>query len=150
MRYGVVLSVRVSRLVGDRLVGDVDSCMVALVEPVAVAGIAQLVVRVRHEQLRVGRGLQRTGRLAEQRRPVVETCVGDRCLAALKGVALVLHDVEGLPSKGQSVKIISGPFKDMEATVQKIDLNSKKVEVIIKVFKKDTPVSLHYNQIKRK
>ncbi|MEM9569435.1 MAG: transcription termination/antitermination protein NusG [Bacteroidota bacterium] len=62
----------------------------------------------------------------------------------------VLHDVEGLPSKGQSVKIISGPFKDMEATVQKIDLNSKKVEVIIKVFKKDTPVSLHYNQIKRK
>lgn len=62
----------------------------------------------------------------------------------------VMHNVEALPAKGERVAIISGPFKDMEATVQKIDINSKKVEVIIKVFKKDTPVSLHYNQIKRK
>ena len=64
--------------------------------------------------------------------------------------APVLHDVQTLPSKGERVELISGPFKDMEAIVQKIDLNSKKVEVIIKVFKKDTPVALHYNQIKRK
>lgn len=60
------------------------------------------------------------------------------------------HGVQALPSKGESVEIISGPFKDMEAIVEKIDLSSKKVEVVIKVFKKDTPVALQYNQIKRK
>ena len=62
----------------------------------------------------------------------------------------VPHDVQALPSKGERVEIISGPLKDMEAIVHKINLNTKKVEVIIKVFKKDTPVALHYNQIKRK
>ena len=62
----------------------------------------------------------------------------------------ITHTTDALPQKGQKVEIISGVFKDMEAIVKKIDQNTGKLEVIIKVFKKDTPVELNYNQIKKK
>ena len=57
---------------------------------------------------------------------------------------------EGSLTEGEQVEIIDGAFQGNMATVQKIDFNKKRIEVSIRIFKKDTKVELSYNQVKRK
>lgn len=57
---------------------------------------------------------------------------------------------EGGLAEGEEVEIIDGAFQGNMAIVQKIDFNKKRIEVSIRIFKKDTKVELSYNQVKRK
>ena len=49
--------------------------------------------------------------------------------------------------KGESVKIIDGPFKDFDGEVQEIDEGKGKVKVLVMVFGRETPVELDFLQI---
>jgi transcription termination/antitermination protein NusG len=51
--------------------------------------------------------------------------------------------------KGESVKIIDGPFKDFDGEVQEIDEAKGKVKVLVLVFGRETPVELDFLQIKK-
>jgi transcriptional antiterminator NusG len=57
---------------------------------------------------------------------------------------------EGGLVEGEEVEIIDGAFQGNMAIIQKIDFNRKRIEVSIRIFKKDTKVELSYNQVKRK
>ncbi|MDP2637260.1 MAG: transcription termination/antitermination protein NusG [bacterium] len=48
-----------------------------------------------------------------------------------------------------SVRIIDGPFKDLEGKVSDIDLERGKVKVLVNMFGRDTPVELDSLQIKK-
>ena len=51
--------------------------------------------------------------------------------------------------KGDSVKITSGPFKNMDGIVSEIDEKRGKVKVLVNLFGRDTPVELDSLQIKK-
>ncbi|MBI1971246.1 MAG: KOW motif-containing protein, partial [Candidatus Wildermuthbacteria bacterium] len=47
------------------------------------------------------------------------------------------------------VRIIDGPFKDLEGRVSEIDRERGKVKVLVSMFGRDTPVELDSLQIKK-
>ncbi len=51
--------------------------------------------------------------------------------------------------KGERVKIIDGPFKEMDGEVQEIDEGRGKVKVLVMVFGRETPIELDFVQIKK-
>lgn len=50
---------------------------------------------------------------------------------------------------GDPVKIIDGPFKDLEGKVNEIDEERGKVKVLVSMFGRETPVELDFLQIKK-
>ncbi len=51
--------------------------------------------------------------------------------------------------EGDSVKIVDGPFKDLDGKVSEVDLERGKVKVLVNMFGRDTPVELDSLQIKK-
>lgn len=51
--------------------------------------------------------------------------------------------------KGDLVKIVDGPFKDLDGKVSEIDSERGKIKVLVNMFGRDTPVELDSLQIKK-
>ena len=51
--------------------------------------------------------------------------------------------------EGEAVKIIDGPFNDFLGTVKEIDEEKGKVEVLVNIFGRETPVELDFLQIQK-
>lgn len=51
--------------------------------------------------------------------------------------------------EGEAVKIVDGPFTDFLASVNSIDEEKGKVEVLVNIFGRETPVSLDFLQVKK-
>ncbi len=51
--------------------------------------------------------------------------------------------------KGESVKIVDGPFKEHEGKIKEIDEEKGKVKVSVSIFGRETPVELDFLQIKK-
>lgn len=52
-------------------------------------------------------------------------------------------------SKDDPVRVVDGPFKDMEGKVDAVDESRGKVKILINVFGRETPVELDSLQIKK-
>jgi len=50
-------------------------------------------------------------------------------------------------SIGEAVKIVDGPFADFLGSVQKIDEEKGKVEILVSIFGRETPVELDFLQV---
>lgn len=51
--------------------------------------------------------------------------------------------------EGEAVKITDGPFNEFLGTVQSIDEDKGKVEVLVSIFGRETPVELDFLQVKK-
>jgi transcription termination/antitermination protein NusG len=51
--------------------------------------------------------------------------------------------------EGEAVKITDGPFNDFLGTVQSIDEDKGKVEVLVSIFGRETPVELDFLQVQK-
>lgn len=51
--------------------------------------------------------------------------------------------------KGDTVRIVDGPFKDMEGKVDAVDEERGKVKILVSMFGRETPVELDPLQIKK-
>ena len=51
--------------------------------------------------------------------------------------------------EGEAVKIVDGPFNDFLGTVSKIDEAKGKLEVLINIFGRETPVELDFLQVQK-
>jgi transcriptional antiterminator NusG len=50
---------------------------------------------------------------------------------------------------GESVKVIDGPFRDFVGTVEKILEDKRKLEVMVKIFGRKTPLELGFMQVEK-
>ncbi len=57
------------------------------------------------------------------------------------------HNIDLAPE--DSVKIVEGPFKDLEGKVSEVDNERGKVKVLVAMFGRETPVELDFLQVKK-
>ena len=50
---------------------------------------------------------------------------------------------------GAPVRIVDGPFKNMEGKVVEVDQEKGKIKVLVSMFGRETPVNLDFLQIKK-
>ncbi|MEI7810274.1 MAG: transcription termination/antitermination protein NusG [bacterium] len=50
---------------------------------------------------------------------------------------------------GETVRIVDGPFKDLEGKVNSVDNERGKVKVLVSMFGRETPVELDFLQVKK-
>jgi transcriptional antiterminator NusG len=50
---------------------------------------------------------------------------------------------------GDAIKIVDGPFKDLEGKVSEVDEERGKVRVLVSMFGRETPVELDFLQVKK-
>ncbi len=57
-------------------------------------------------------------------------------------------EVTEIPFKvGDAVKVMSGPFKDFDGTVEELSADKAKAKVMVSVFGRSTPVEVDFSQI---
>ena len=59
----------------------------------------------------------------------------------------VKHNIDLLLD--DAVKIVDGPFKDLEGKIGEVDENRGKVKVLVPMFGRETPVELDFLQVKK-
>ncbi len=48
---------------------------------------------------------------------------------------------------GSSVKITDGPFNEFQGTIEEVNIEKRKLKVIVKIFGRDTAVELNFSQV---
>ena len=62
----------------------------------------------------------------------------------------VQSDNVAIPFKlSETVKVIDGPFNGFNGTIEKINEEKRKLEVMVKIFGRKTPLELSYMQVEK-
>jgi transcriptional antiterminator NusG len=88
-----------------------------------------------------------------------ETKGGDAVPLRLSEVNRMLGKVDELSVKtdnvsipftmGETVKVIDGPFNGFNGTVEKVNEDKRKLEVMVKIFGRKTPLELSFMQVEK-
>jgi transcriptional antiterminator NusG len=55
-----------------------------------------------------------------------------------------------IPFKGgETVKVVDGPFNGFNGTIEKVNEEKRKLEVMVKIFGRKTPLELSYMQVEK-
>ena len=52
-------------------------------------------------------------------------------------------------TSGETVKVIDGPFNGFDGTIEKVNEDKRKLEVMVKIFGRKTPLELSYMQVEK-
>jgi len=62
----------------------------------------------------------------------------------------VEEETQNIPfSIGENVKVIDGPFNGFNGTIEKINEEKRKIEVMVKIFGRRTPLELSFMQVEK-
>ncbi len=70
-----------------------------------------------------------------------------RIIGRVKETGEEMQNIEIPYSEGDLVKVISGPFKDFDGTVQEVNTDKLKLRVLVSIFGRRTPVEVDVNQV---
>ena len=62
---------------------------------------------------------------------------------------LSLQDETDIVIHGENVKVIDGPFNGFDGTIEKINEEKRKLEVMVRIFGRKTPLELSYMQVEK-
>lgn len=72
-----------------------------------------------------------------------------RILGKMDEVVAVEESAPTSFTKGETIKVIDGPFSGFEGSVEEIFDDKKKLNVMVKIFGRNTPVELNYSQVEK-
>ena len=52
-------------------------------------------------------------------------------------------------SEGETVKVIEGPFESFTGIVEEVKVEKGKIQVIVEIFGRATPIDLDFNQVEK-
>jgi transcriptional antiterminator NusG len=59
-------------------------------------------------------------------------------------------DTQNIPfTLGETIKVIDGPFNGFNGTIEKINDEKRKLEVMVKIFGRKTPLELGFMQVEK-
>lgn len=74
----------------------------------------------------------------------------NRMLGKVDELALEADSNVAIPfTIGETVKVIDGPFNGFDGTIEKINEEKRKLEVMVKIFGRKTPLELSYMQVEK-
>ncbi len=73
----------------------------------------------------------------------------NRMLGKVDELAVANENVVIPFSIGESIKVIDGAFNGFEGTIEKINEEKRKLEVMVKIFGRKTPLELSYMQVEK-
>ncbi|MDR2722607.1 MAG: transcription termination/antitermination protein NusG [Cellulomonadaceae bacterium] len=79
--------------------------------------------------------------------PTVEQPEAEKKKAAAKKAATSGAPIEVDFEVGESVTVTDGPFESLPATVAEIHAETQKLQVLVSIFGRETPVELAFNQV---
>jgi transcriptional antiterminator NusG len=73
----------------------------------------------------------------------------NRMLGKVDELALTAEHVAIPFNVGESVKVIDGPFNGFTGAIEKVNEEKRKLEVMVKIFGRKTPLELSYMQVEK-
>jgi transcriptional antiterminator NusG len=73
----------------------------------------------------------------------------NRMLGKVDELALTAEHVAIPFNVGESVKVIDGPFNGFTGSIEKVNEEKRKLEVMVKIFGRKTPLELSYMQVEK-
>lgn len=73
----------------------------------------------------------------------------NRMLGRMDELSEFASDIEIPFTVGESVKVIDGPFNGFNGTIEKINEDKKKLEVMVLIFGRKSPLELSYMQVEK-
>ncbi|MDR1666857.1 MAG: transcription termination/antitermination protein NusG [Bacteroidales bacterium] len=73
----------------------------------------------------------------------------NRMLGKMDELAASEEELEISFCVGEPVKVIDGPFNSFSGIVEKVNHEQKKVEVMVKIFGRQTPLELNFMQVEK-
>ena len=73
----------------------------------------------------------------------------NRMLGKVDELALVGEQVNIPFSVGENVKVIDGPFNGFTGSIDVVNEEKRKLEVMVKIFGRKTPLELSYMQVEK-
>ena len=80
--------------------------------------------------------------------PMRETEV-NRMLGKVDELALTTEHISIPFTTGENVKVIDGPFNGFTGSIEKVNEDKRKLEVMVKIFGRKTPLELSYMQVEK-
>jgi len=74
----------------------------------------------------------------------------NRMLGKVDELAIEADSNIAIPfTRGETVKVIDGPFNGFDGTIENINEEKRKLEVMVKIFGRKTPLELSYMQVEK-
>ena len=73
----------------------------------------------------------------------------NRMLGKVDELAVNTDNVSIPFSTGETVKVIDGPFNGFNGTIEKVNEEKRKLEVMVKIFGRKTPLELSFMQVEK-
>lgn len=73
----------------------------------------------------------------------------NRMLGKVDELALTTEHISIPFNVGENVKVIDGPFNGFTGTIEKVNEEKRKLEVMVKIFGRKTPLELSYMQVEK-
>ena len=73
----------------------------------------------------------------------------NRMLGKVDELAIQDENIAIPYSSGETVKVIDGPFNGFDGTIEKVNEEKRKLEVMVKIFGRKTPLELSYMQVEK-
>ncbi len=73
----------------------------------------------------------------------------NRMLGKVDELAVKVDNVAIPFSEGETIKVVDGPFNGFNGTVERVNEEKRKLEVMVKIFGRKTPLELSYMQVEK-